>query len=73
MTFNEIKAIQRPNKETKIYAYADDMMVSRLIQDLQDSINLVQWTEENSLKINAGKTKMIFRKGGKLGDRINYD
>jgi hypothetical protein len=35
-----IKAIQRHNGNTKIYAYADDMvMASTSIQDLQHSFN----------------------------------
>jgi hypothetical protein len=43
ITPNEIKAIQRPNRKNKIYAYVDDMvMVSRLIKDLQQTFNLAQ-------------------------------
>lgn len=42
------------------------VMVSRLIQDLQQTFNLAQWTEEKSLKINTRTTKMtVFRKGDK--------
>lgn len=41
-------------------------MISRLIHDLQESFNLVQWTKENSPQINARTTEMtVFYKGEK--------
>jgi hypothetical protein len=41
-------------------------MVSRLIQDLQESFNLAQWTEEYSSQINVGTTEMtVFWKSEK--------
>jgi hypothetical protein len=50
MTFYVIEGIPRNNRKTKIYAYADAMvMVFVSIQELQESFNgLVQWEEEQS-------------------------
>jgi hypothetical protein len=60
-----------------IYAYADDMfMVSTSIRELQESFDdLAEWTEDNSLQMNIGKTEMmVFRRGGKVRceDKIAY-
>jgi hypothetical protein len=77
-TSDAIKAIESDSRRTKIYAYADDMViVSTSIRELQESFDdLAEWEEDNSLQMNVGKTEMmVFRKGGKVRreDKIAYD
>jgi hypothetical protein len=76
-TSDAIKAIESDSRRTKIYAYADDMvMVSTSIRELQESFDdLADWAKDNSLQMNVGKTEMmVFRKGGKVRheDKIAY-
>lgn len=61
-------AVKEISEDTKLYAYADDMVIISTSQEnLQTSFQrLVEWTENNELTINERKTvAMTFRKGGK--------
>ncbi|KAJ4450644.1 hypothetical protein ANN_02073 [Periplaneta americana] len=56
-------------KESKIYMYADDMVLtSRSQEELQIAFDrLTEWANENDLQLNDKKTvMMVFRKGGRL-------
>ena len=67
------------NMESNIRLFADDCIIYRNIMDdsfihkLQTGINrLVEWTLENELKINQGKSKTVSFKKARVKKRIRY-
>lgn len=77
-TADVITAIRQKSNQVKTYMYADDMVIGSTVKgELQNAFSaLVEWADENGLKINKTKTiQMVFRKGGRLAidDNILHD
>jgi hypothetical protein len=70
-TIDSAQAILQGPTNTKLYIYADDMvLVSKSEQELQEAFNdLHDWSQENDFTINKKKTvSMVFWIGGKLAE-----
>jgi hypothetical protein len=70
-TIDAAQAILQGPTKTKLYIYADDMvLVPKSKQELQKAFNdLHDWCQENDFTMNKKKTvSMVFRKGGKLAE-----